>query len=182
DLEKEKDRLNEKERELARQRKKTQDPDIKSIVLQPEDKEKGSIFELTNQLRCGQDKNKDQLPAAKELYNKIADNIDVRDQIERSELLNVLADHTRAEQAPDPLFVYSSGILNLIALSDAVEGGKPKTAQVIAQPLLHIIKSNYKKQSKQASQALNKLIEDSEPTKDCMVSNDDIVKAIEQIL
>ncbi|KAA6396603.1 MAG: hypothetical protein EZS28_007871 [Streblomastix strix] len=123
---KEIDGLNEKERELARQRKQTQDPDIKSITLQPEDKEKGSIFELTNQLGCGQDKNKDQLPATKELFNKIADNIYVRDQIERSELLNVLADHTRAEQAPDPLFVYSSGILNHCALSDVVEDEKPK--------------------------------------------------------
>ncbi|KAA6395537.1 MAG: hypothetical protein EZS28_008940 [Streblomastix strix] len=128
------------------------------------------------------DVEKEQLPAARALQKKILRNPNVRDEIERAELINVLDDHTQAEDAPSDKFIACSNLLNLIVLANALDDSFSKTANVIVHPMLQLVKSGFRKQSKQANQALSSLIEESPATKECILSNPDAVQTIEQIL
>ncbi|KAA6384479.1 MAG: hypothetical protein EZS28_019994, partial [Streblomastix strix] len=172
-----KKRLNDKGKERKR------DDVLDRALAKPDDNLLNKqIQELTNLLRCGQDVEKEQLPAAKALNEKILRNLNVRDDIERAELINVLGDHTQAEDAPSEKFIVSGNILNLIVLADALDDSFSKTAFVVVHPMLQLVKSGFRKQSKQASQALSSLIEESPATKECILSNPDAVNMIDQIL
>ncbi|KAA6355770.1 MAG: hypothetical protein EZS28_048703 [Streblomastix strix] len=48
--------------------------------------------------------------------------------------------------------------------------------------MFQLVKSGFRKQSKQASQALSSLIEEPPATKECILSNPDAVQTIEQFL
>ncbi|KAA6396601.1 MAG: hypothetical protein EZS28_007869 [Streblomastix strix] len=67
---------------------------------------------------------------------------------------------------------------NRYALDDSFS----KTAFVVVHPMLQLVKSGFRKQSKQASQAFSSLIEESLATKECILSYPDAVKTIEQFL